>query len=410
MFACLLLLTLAGCGGGGGGEPVGTLGPRINTAEEAAQHGKWTVLVYLDADNDLESAGIHNFNQMELVGSRKDLRIIVQMDRLDGTDPDNERWSDTRRYLITYDSNPKVMRSVRLDAVEPLGELNMADWRTLRDFVEWGVREFPADHYCLILWDHGTGWEISTRSAAPRYKYVIVDNTNGSREMNVTDIPLALEGLPVDVLAFDACYMQQLEVAYQLRNSTRYMVGSAAAEPSPGFNYNRLLGGIDSSTTPEGLCRWMVRCYASEYPPPRKGITLSAIDLQRIGEVASAASSFAQALISAPPSAAPALKDCRTQTLDYSTLSGGTERYSLDLLDYAGRCAGALGEDGTAAYSALSEALASALVAETHNRDTPTASGLAIYLPPRQLYDSRYGMLYFAADTLWDDWILSQPR
>lgn len=405
------VVALSGCGGGSRAvTPVGLHGPPITTREEAAEHGRWTVLVYLDADNDLESAGIHNFNQMELAGSWKDVRIVVQMDRMDGVDPNNDHWTDTRRYLITRDTNSKVMRSVRLDAEMPLGELDMADWRTLRDFVEWGVQEFPADHYCLIIWDHGTGWEMSVRSAPPKYKYVVTDNTNGSTEMNVTDIALALEGLPIDVLAFDACFMQQLEVAYQLRNSARYLVGSAAAEPSPGFNYFSLLNGIDSSTTPEDLCRWMVQSYMNEYPPPKKGITLSALDLARIPDVASAAGAFAQALVSAPESLAASLRQCRTQALNYSTIAGGEERYSLDLLDYAAKCSRVLGTDGEAAYSILSNALVSALVAERHNKDTPAASGLAIYMPPPGRYDSNYRLLDFATDTHWDDWIVAQPR
>ncbi len=61
--ALLATLMLTGCGGGG---TTTSLDPPIYTRAEAQQHGAWTVLVYLDADNDLEAAGITNFNQMEL--------------------------------------------------------------------------------------------------------------------------------------------------------------------------------------------------------------------------------------------------------------------------------------------------------------------------------------------------------
>ncbi|MCX5844398.1 MAG: clostripain-related cysteine peptidase [Deltaproteobacteria bacterium] len=26
------------------------------------------------------------------------------------------------------------------------------------DFIKWAVEKYPADQYCLILWNHGSGW------------------------------------------------------------------------------------------------------------------------------------------------------------------------------------------------------------------------------------------------------------
>ena len=112
---------------------------------------------------------------------------------------------------MTRDPDSDVMNSVRLDD-DPLGELDMGDWQTLRDFVEWGTGEFPADYYCLIIWDHGTGWQIRAAAATPEYKYVVVDDTSSS-EMNVTEIPQALANVNIDIIAFDACLMQQIETA-----------------------------------------------------------------------------------------------------------------------------------------------------------------------------------------------------
>jgi hypothetical protein len=38
-----------------------------------------------------------------------------------------------------------------------LGQRNMGDRGTLSDFIKWGVLEFPAKKYAIILWDHGGG-------------------------------------------------------------------------------------------------------------------------------------------------------------------------------------------------------------------------------------------------------------
>ena len=42
----------------------------------------WTVMVYLAAGNDLETVGIQDINEMEMVGSTKEVNIVVQIDRI----------------------------------------------------------------------------------------------------------------------------------------------------------------------------------------------------------------------------------------------------------------------------------------------------------------------------------------
>ena len=407
----VLAAIVAGCGGGGGtgtrsaDDGGANLSPLIYTVEEAQQQARWTVLVYLDADNDLESAGIRNFNQMEVVGSTQDVHVIVQMDRKSGTDPDNDDWTDTRRYLITRDTDPKVMRSVRLDT-PPLGELNMADGATLGDFVAWGKSNFPADNYLLVIWDHGTGWQTRSLDFTPRYKYIAADDTSGS-EMNITDIPLALTGLSVDVIALDACYMQQLEVAYELRNCADYMVASSAAEPSPGYNYARVLSHISGDSDPAQLSRTIVQQYAVEYAT-ESNITQSAVDLANVGALADAASDFALILDANRGNWAATLADARSHSLDYA--SSGTRRYSLDLIDYTSRCAGVIGGDANDAYAQLQAAFGAAVIASVHSSDLPNAHGLAIYVPPPLKYDNSYGMLSLAGDTAWDEWLRGQQQ
>jgi hypothetical protein len=410
--ACLVLAAiLAGCGGGGGTQTRGNadgwtnLSAPIYTIEEARQRARWTVLVYLDADNDLESAGIHNFNQMEVVGSTQDVHVIVQMDRMDGTDPNNEEWTDTRRYLVTRDTDPIVMHSVRLDT-PPLGERNMGSGATLRDFVGWAKANFPADHYLLVIWDHGTGWEMRSLNVTPDYKYVAADDTSGSG-MNITDIPLALTGLRMDVVAFDACYMQQLEVAYELRSCAGYMVASTATEPSPGYNYSRVLGHISGDTDPEQLSRVIVQQYAAEYPNDAN-ITHSAVDLARVGALANATSDFAQILEAHADNWAATLADARRRSLDFTSI--GTRRYSLDLIDYTSKCAGVIGSDADDPYAQLQAAFGAAVIASVQSQDLSGAHGLAIYVPPPTHYDNSYRLLSLADDTAWDEWLRDQRQ
>jgi hypothetical protein len=56
---------------------------------ESQHHYKWTIMVYMDADNNLEDAGISDFNEMEVAGSTSDVAILVLMDRIPGYDTSN---------------------------------------------------------------------------------------------------------------------------------------------------------------------------------------------------------------------------------------------------------------------------------------------------------------------------------
>ncbi len=402
ILVCVALLS--SCGGSGGSNKTSLPTP-ITTLEEAKQHETWTIMVYMDADNDLETAAISNFNQMEQIGSVKDMRIVVQIDRIPGRSNACGDWTDTRRYLITRDSNMLEINSIRLDTM-PLGELDMANQQTLRDFVQYAVNEFPADYYCLVIWNHGTGWEFRTFGSEPRYKYVLLDETNGTA-MNITSIPQALSGSRLNVIAFDACLMQQLETAYELKDSADYMVGSATLAPSPGFEYYNILRRVRYNTTPQQLCAIMVEEYALQYPAPRNGITLSALDLRQIDEVANALDECARILYDNRVDYANALQDARMSSLNYSTAAGGTQRYSYDLKDYMSRCSAALPALNIA-YMNLSNAIQSAVLYETHNPDTANAHGLGIYIPPPASYLSNYSNLKLAADTYWNEWLVGQ--
>ena len=121
-----------------------------------AQTAKWTFMVYMAADNDLEPFGIADFNEMETVGSSADVQIIVQFDRSPEYDQSNGNWTDTRRFRVTQDLNTSTISSA---VVQNLGEVNMGSPEALVDFVNWAKQTYPAERYCLVLWDHGGGWK-----------------------------------------------------------------------------------------------------------------------------------------------------------------------------------------------------------------------------------------------------------
>ncbi|NRF37406.1 clostripain-related cysteine peptidase [Pedobacter foliorum] len=121
-----------------------------------AQKAKWTVLVFMNADNDLEAHGIEDFLEMAQVPNSDLVNVLVQMDRTPGWTDEYGDWDQTLRFKISQGMTPTVVESL-----EDLKETNMGDPVVLRNFINWGKEKYPAEHYLLVIWDHGDGWRFA---------------------------------------------------------------------------------------------------------------------------------------------------------------------------------------------------------------------------------------------------------
>jgi hypothetical protein len=118
----------------------------------ATGQAKWTFMVYMAGDNNLDGAALRDIAEMAQAGSTKEVNILVQLDRIE----DNL----TRRFRITQGGGFKT------DCIESFGDTNTGDPKILYDFVKWAADNHPADRYTLILWNHGSGWWEDARSRA----------------------------------------------------------------------------------------------------------------------------------------------------------------------------------------------------------------------------------------------------
>jgi len=209
----------------------------IVSYETRANNGNWTFMVYMDADNDLEYAGINDFLEMAMVGTNSNLNIVVQLDRIIGFSSSYGDWTDTKRFHITYGMTPTPS-----NATEDLGEINMGNPQSLIDFLQWGISTYPSEHYALILWDHGLG-----------IRDFCVDDSNND-ELDIFELKTALSATiantvldKIDIVGFDACLMSMAEIAYEIKDYANYMVASEQEEPQDGWPYNDILSSIVSN-------------------------------------------------------------------------------------------------------------------------------------------------------------------
>lgn len=308
--------------------------------------GSWTVMVWLDADNNLESFAMADFNEMEyglyqagLADPEVDgkIKIIVQVDRNPGYDNNTvytgSSWSDTRRYRVRSDpDNISEWVSERLDG--EMGEANMGDAAALKDFIEYCRAEFPAENYALILWNHGGGLMKKSASSdggpagadGEVSKNICTDYTDDDQLYTgeITDVLTSEQS--VDFMGFDACLMGMIEVAYEYRPGVPGRFGadaicfSPAEEQSDGWDYVRILtrlGGADSdadTADPEDdrcydaanvtACEFAELC-AKEYADAGSTYgnnlqTQTAVDNTKVSAVKASMDAFASAIAQVP--------------------------------------------------------------------------------------------------------------
>ncbi len=368
-------------------------------------NAKWTILIYLDGDNELEYAAINDMNEMESVNLPNSINVIVQVDRNSGYDTSNGNWSTTRRYKIKYDTNTSIINS---QLISDLGELNMGDPQTLIDFTTWGIQNYPADNYVLIIWDHGTGWK-SLGKEEP-VKGISYDYSNNDY-LTTFELRSALNqiknniGKKLDIIGFDACLMGMIEIGYEIKDSVDIMVASEEIIPGDGFPYNDILNALtqNSSIDKFNFSSIIVNKYVQSYSGGSQGyadVTLSAINLNNITTISTKVSEFANLLIQN-------FSTYKNQIYNawYYVLYFSDSDY-IDIYDFARLIKNNISNSSIQNKAQeIMNSFSSVIIAEGHTSFFSNAHGLSIYYPYPINYLNSYGNLLFAQDTYWDDLI-----
>lgn len=251
---------------------------------------KLTLMVYMAADNDLESEAIANLKQMEHSDFEK-MTVLVLLDRAEEYDRTNGDWTDTRLFKVCHDgTNSSYIVSERLDC-PILGlskteqtELNMASYTVLRNFITFAKSEYEAEKYALIIWGHGTGWRYS--SGGGNRAVAIDDKTN--TYMSVLDEGRAVHDMDLSVIGFDTCFGGTIENLYELKNAATYTVASPSITPSLGWNYTKLLEELSQSNFSESeIARIMAESSSAK---------TSIYNNSKLAEVFNCVESFSKAL------------------------------------------------------------------------------------------------------------------
>lgn len=394
---------------------------------------KWTILIFMNADNNLEPDALMNFRQLASVGGNQDVNVVVQFDRIAKYAHTQPEWSQTLRFVVKKDTPP-----LPSSAVQDIGEADMGDPAVLSDFVKWGKSQYPAQHYMLIIWDHGEGWRLFVTTLLNKQRAMIrsralaipkgaqaqiaaaatLRNGFGSASKGGTQAPLraapgdgyrsasndetnddvlydreiedglrsALNGEKLDVLAFDACLMSMVETGYAVRDSASVLVGSEELVPGPGLPYDDVLAAIESHPPNDAFTmgKVLVASYKTKYQTIAPDTTFSAVDLSKIADVASSISNVADSLVSEMATNVQGIVSARNAT---STYAPGYQFYHVDIREFLDQVKHQTTSPSVIqAIDSTEKKLASAVLANYAGSDRQGSFGsfgLAIYFPAR---------------------------
>jgi len=381
-------------------------------------------MVYMAGDNSLDPEGVQDLKEMKTVGSTAKLNVVAQFDRAAG--------HVARRYYLRKGG------VVTGDAVASLGAVNTGDPKCLSDFIRWGVKNYPADHYLLVLWNHGQGWDDTDiyaderhrslrRLASGRIRHALFHSSArdslkkaGSHKMRAIllddnakdfldnqEMKKVMAGAArllkrkLDILGMDACLMSMAEVGYQVRDSADHTVGSEQTEPGEGWPYHTILGALakNPAMKPRDLSALIVNKYLASYGST-DGVTQSACDLSKAGGLATAVSGLAVALKASlgDSDSRQRILAVRNQVQSYEVPD------NIDLVDFCSLLAkaGANAATTTACQNVIKSVRSGYVTAQGYKgADMKNSGGVAIYFPLRAV-SPLYAGLDFSKKTGWD--------
>lgn len=383
----------------------------------------WTFVIFMRPSSNLQEFAKQNMASIARGGVAENVHVLVQVN--------NEY--EAQRFQIA--GNTIVLDN------ECSTECDDED--NLVATMKWAASEFPARHYCLVIWGNGAGvldqswasatqtWEYEesnyptneicvscTLATVPRkcLRGVMFEDST-RRFLSTASLSRALAtistevlgGRKLDILGMDACKMAMVEMAYELRDRVQYLVGCENCTPlADGWNYEQIFAEIHTTDgTPEALCRLMVRAFDAFYAANdhTKTYTESAIRLDRVEPIVQALKAIVDEVRTTLPdlSVLRAAKLARSHAISMCNAPCYIDLYSwLEAFAHELKSSEAGSSKLLAAIDYAKQMLLDAVVLSVNGSLKDGVKGLSFYFPARHL-DTSYGSTAFARNTAWQD-------
>lgn len=176
------------------------------------------LLFYLGGENNLSAEVTQRMEQLQTAAIASDSRVLIYEDRR-GHSP--KLWE-----LNTPNGSTNITLICEYEkANSTLTETFSAVLQKVKEY-------YPAPSYGMVVFSHASGWMPEGTYSNPSTRSVIID---GQAEMDIVDFSSAIPYGMFDFIVFEACHMAGIEVAWELKDKTKYIVASSAEIVTPGF-------------------------------------------------------------------------------------------------------------------------------------------------------------------------------
>ena len=338
--------------------------------EPMGDEGTWTIFIYM-CGSDLETnyqAASNDIKEM-ISGAESDkVNIVIETG---GASAWNKPCIDADR-IGRY-----IIKDNKMELIESHPDANMGDPSTLKSFLKWGIKKYPAEKMGVVLWNHGGG----------TLGGVCCDEKNNMDSLSLVEMEKALYDTSKNMtdkfefIGFDACLMASIETANVLAPYANYMVASEQVESGEGWYYKPFIDALVANPNMDGKEIGKVIVdgfmeFANQYEDELQFSTLALIDLSKVDDVLVAFNDVAKQ-IDEQTSDGDKINSYMEQA-GYSLSEGcGDYEFGLvDLSDYMDKIASLV--SGT---DKVKEAVKNMVVYEKHGTQAPNANGITFYFP-----------------------------
>lgn len=421
-----------------------------NTEFKAKPIKDTTFALFMAADNDLERYAIRNIKQMSTIGSTDAINIVAHLDIKAKNKKICSHFYVEKNNILEFDTGTS-----RMDSGDPQALIN---------FMKWVVEKFPARHYVLDFWDHGTGIVDPVGNRIIRATDLFVYNPDTSkleldRSIDFLELILNLDehqglhmlrgicwddttghyltnqklayalsiikndvmhGQKFDLIGFDACLMSMIEVADIVKDYAHILVASQEVELGTGWNYQNIFAPFtQESLDPLAMAKHMVQVYEKIYSPHTNDYTLSAINLDRINELTNNTNTVAELLVAClklqkNTSVKKAIGQSRSRkscthfdTPQYIDL----HHFYCNLQKNLKTCIFTNKQEGDRLINTLilkldegKKIIEQIVIANVVGKNLAQAKGISIYFPEQRIHNS-YGITTFAKNNMWSQFL-----
>lgn len=357
----------------------------------AAPPARWTVFVYMAADNNLERFSLPNIDQFEYGLPAQGVEVLVFVDRSRANEGKYGGWSGGRLYRLKPDRNAGTIAS---EVVRDYGPVDSGDPALLQRTAAEVFRTYPAERYATILWNHGGGW------ASMLSDEDVPGAPGRSTAMTMAASAEALRGALRDsgvpklaLVGFDMCLMGQLQTAAEYADIADVLVASEDVEVGTGWPYDRVANAFGQpGSTAVSVAKALVEAnHALNRQRGTPQETLAAWDLTQTGEVLKSLDALIASWIPRLDTIAPAVSKSFFWAEGYAPEGkiqdlrrGDQGLQSVDLLDAVARAQANTGDGPTPESERLKKAVGAMVVANRTSEFRAASKGVAIYAPLRR--------------------------